>query len=343
MGDFGQFSLAPRWFFHRRKSRPGYPLLFLDLSTAVLAIPFFPPPDRTAILDPASAKPGSSRVLCHDMTYPKIPLAGVIGHPVAHSLSPRLHGHWLRRYGITGHYVPLDIAKSDLARVLAVMPRMGFVGCNVTIPHKQAALGLADQATDRARRIGAANTLTFGPDGRIHADNTDGHGFMANLRDGAPDIVLPGATVAVLGAGGAARAVLVALLGAGVGSILLSNRTMARAEALRDEFGARIATVPWEDAGETIARALVVVNTTSLGMTGQDALSVPLDMLRPGQVVSDLVYNPLETSLLQAARRAGAVAVDGLGMLLHQAVPGFERWFGRRPEVDAETRMALLS
>lgn len=277
------------------------------------------------------------------MTHPKIPLAGVIGHPIAHSRSPRLHGHWLRRYGISGHYVPLDIAPDDLGQALAALPRMGFVGCNVTIPHKQAALHLADHVSDRALRIGAANTLTFGPDGTVHADNTDGHGFMANLQDGAAGIVFSGVTVAVLGAGGAARAVLVALLDAGVAEILLSNRTLARAEALRDEFGARIKIAPWEGAGEMIARASVVVNTTSLGMIGEDALSVPLKGLHEGQVVTDLVYNPLETPLLHAAREAGAVTVDGLGMLLHQAAPGFERWFGRRPEVDAETRRAVLA
>lgn len=283
------------------------------------------------------------RARCDDMKHLKIPLAGVIGHPVAHSLSPRLHGHWLRHYGISGHYVPLDVAKDDLGRVLPALPRMGFVGCNVTIPHKQAALELADHVTDRARRIGAANTVTFGPDGAIYADNTDGHGFMANLQDGAPGLMLSGAIAGVLGAGGASRAVLAALLDAGVAGIFLSNRTIARAEALRDEFGTRITVVPWEEAGGIIARAALVVNTTSLGMRGQDALSVSLEGLHEGQVVTDLVYNPLETPLLHAAREAGAVAVDGLGMLLHQAAPGFERWFGCRPEVNAESRAAVLA
>lgn len=277
------------------------------------------------------------------MSSPSIPLAGVIGFPVGHSRSPRLHGHWLQRYEIAGHYVPLEVAPERLEQVLRALPQMGFRGCNVTIPHKEAVLDLADQVSDRARRIGAANTLTFSPGGQVHADNTDAHGFMANLGDGAPEMQLAGATVLALGAGGAARAVLVGLLEAGVGRILLANRTRARAEGLQAEFGDRITVIDWDTAGAAIAGADLIVNTTSLGMTGQPPLAIGFDGLHKAQVVSDLVYSPLETPLLAAARAAGAVAIDGLGMLLHQAAPGFERWFDHQPKVDAALRKAVLA
>ena len=276
------------------------------------------------------------------MTDTRIPIAGVIGNPVSHSRSPRLHHHWLRRYGIAGHYVPLHVQEEDLRDVLRTMPRMGFVGCNITIPHKVAVLELADQISDRATLIGAANTLIFRSDGRIIADNTDGYGFLANLRAGAPGWAPADGPAAVLGAGGAARAVIVALIEAGVPEILLTNRTRPKAEALRQDFGTRIRVVDWVQAGNAIEEALTVVNTTSLGMVGHPDLRVPLDGLHPGQTVTDLVYAPLETRLLAEARGAGCTVVDGLGMLLHQAVPGFERWFGRRPEVDEALRAAVL-
>jgi shikimate dehydrogenase len=223
------------------------------------------------------------------------------------------------------------------------LPLAGFVGVNVTIPHKVAALALAHDVTDRARRIGAANTLTFLRDGRIAADNTDGHGFISNLRQGAPDWSPDAGPAAVLGAGGAARAVIVALLDAGVPELRLSNRTRASAEALRAEFGDRIRVLDWMQAGEALRDAALVVNTTSLGMTGGGVFRVPLDALSPDALVTDLVYTPLDTPLLQGARARGCRTVDGLGMLLHQGVPGFERWFGHRPEVDETTRAAVLS
>lgn len=277
------------------------------------------------------------------MTDHKIPLAGVIGHPVAHSRSPKLHGHWLKTYGLSGHYVPMDVTPSDLEGVLRTLPKAGFVGANVTVPHKEAALRLADHVSDRASVIGAANTLVFRDDGTIHADNTDGYGFMENLRAGAPDWVPQDGPAVVFGAGGAARAVLWALADAGVPEILLTNRTRTRADHLKEEFGQRITVVDWVQAGNVIENAELVVNTTSLGMQGQPELRVPLDGLQPGTVVTDLVYAPLQTRLLQQAEEAGCTTVDGLGMLLHQAVPGFERWFGVRPEVDAETRAAALA
>ncbi len=277
------------------------------------------------------------------MSKDRIPLAGVIGHPVAHSKSPTLHGHWLKSYGLAGHYIPMDVAPDDLEIVLRSLPKAGFVGANVTVPHKEAALRLADNVSDRARKIGAANTLVFREDGTIHADNTDGYGFMENLRSGAPDWTPGDGPAVVFGAGGAARAVLQALVEAGVPKIMLTNRTRARADKLKDEFGQTITVVDWVQAGNVIEDAELVVNTTSLGMQGQLELRVPLDGLQPGAVVTDLVYAPLKTHLLQTAEEAGCTVVDGLGMLLHQAVPGFESWFGVRPEVNLDLRAAVLS
>ena len=236
----------------------------------------------------------------------------------------------------------MDVAPGDLETVLRTLPKAGFVGVNVTVPHKEAALRLADHVTDQAALIGAANTLVFQEDGTIRADNTDGYGFMQNLRSGAPDWIPSDGPAVVFGAGGAARAVLQALAEAGVPEILLTNRTRTRADHLKAEFGQRITVVDWVQAGNVIENAELVVNTTSLGMEGQPELRVPLDGLQPGAVVTDLVYAPLKTRLLQQAEEAGCTTVDGLGMLLHQAVPGFERWFGTRPEVTDELRAAVL-
>lgn len=275
--------------------------------------------------------------------HPRIPLAGVIGSPIAHSLSPRLHGHWLKTYGIAGYYIPMDVAGDDLETVLRALPKAGFVGCNVTIPHKEAVLALADVVTDRAALIGAANTLIFRKDGRIHADNTDGYGFIANLRQNAPGWDPASGPAAVMGAGGAARAVIASLLEVGVPEIRLANRTRARAEALRQEFGARIVVHDWVQAGNMLEDAVTVVNSSSLGMTGKPEFRVPLDALSPKAVVTDLVYAPLRTRLLEEAAAIGCTTVDGLGMLLHQAAPAFERWFGIRPDVDQRARDVVLA
>lgn len=272
----------------------------------------------------------------------RIPLAGVIGHPIAHSRSPALHGHWLKRYGIKGHYVPMDVAPQDLAEALKMLPRLGFVGINVTIPHKESILQLADVVTDRAALIGAANTLIFRKDGRIHADNTDGSGFMANLRQYAPHWDPHAAPVALFGAGGAARAVVAALIEVGVPEIRIANRTRLRAENLRHDFGAKLVVHDWVHAGNMLRGAGLVINSTSVGMTGKPDLRLPLDQLERGAVATDLVYTPLMTQFLIEAEERGAHVVDGLGMLLHQAAPGFERWFGKRPEVDAALRDAIL-
>jgi shikimate dehydrogenase len=277
------------------------------------------------------------------MSETRIPLAGVLGSPVAHSRSPALHGHWLRRYGLPGFYIPIDVAQADLADVVRMLPRMGFVGANVTIPHKEAVLALADVVTDRAALVGAANTLVFRQDGRLLADNTDGYGFIENLRQGAPSWVPASGPAVVLGAGGAARAVLIALIEAGVTEIRLVNRTRNRADALRAEFGTKVVVSDWVQAANIIEGAALLVNTTSLGMTGKSEFRVPLDGLDPSCVVTDLVYAPLRTTLLRRAAERGCVTVDGLGMLLHQAAPAFERWFGIRPQVDDDLRRAVLA
>ncbi len=276
------------------------------------------------------------------MTLLKIPLAGVIGSPIAQSKSPQLHGHWLKTYGIAGHYIPMDVTSDNLADVIRMLPKMGFVGVNVTAPHKEAVLAIADLVTDRAILIGAANTLIFRKDGKIHADNTDGYGFLENLKTGAPGWQPKVGPAAILGAGGAARAVIASLIDAGVPEVFLSNRTRVRAEKLKSDFGSRVRVFDWVQAGNMLEHAALAVNTTSLGMIGKSELRVPLDGLRPQTFVTDLVYAPLKTNFLETAEQMGCVTVDGLGMLLHQAVPGFERWFGTRPTVDRATRAAAL-
>lgn len=266
-----------------------------------------------------------------------IALAAVLGDPIKHSRSPRLHGHWLARYGIAGHYVPLHVRADDLAETLKLLPRLGFVGCNVTLPHKEAVLAMVARATPVARRIGAANTLTFGPEG-FEADNTDAHGFTWNILDAVPNWAPR--RVALIGAGGASRAVVVALQDRGAREILVTNRSPDRALALATEFG--LQAVDWAERGAMLAGCDTLVNGTSLGMTGQPPLDLPLDSLPRDALVTDLIYTPLETPLLAQARARGNPVVDGLGMLLHQAAPGFARWFGRVPEVDAELRAAVL-
>ncbi|SMX47111.1 shikimate dehydrogenase [Actibacterium lipolyticum] len=272
----------------------------------------------------------------------KIPLAGVIGSPIAHSASPRLHNYWLKKYGIPGFYVPMDIDHSDLKDALKMMPKLGFVGVNVTIPHKETVLALADVVSDRAALIGAANTLIFRQDGKLYADNTDGYGFVENIRQGAPGWDPAAGPAAVLGAGGAARAVIASFVEIGVTEIRLSNRTRARADVLRAEFGPKISVYDWAQAGNMLEGATTVVNTTSLGMAGKSDFRISLDALSPDAVATDIVYNPLRTKFLEEAEAKGCTTVDGLGMLLHQAAPGFERWFGHRPEVDDQTRSVVL-
>jgi shikimate dehydrogenase len=270
--------------------------------------------------------------------------AFVCGHPIAHSRSPKIHGHWLKTYGIAGSYEAIDVAPHDAAGFFATLGEDGFAGGNVTIPHKEAAYAAVARRDEAAEKIGAVNTLWF-EDGTLVGGNTDAAGFAANLDDHAPGWTKAGPVV-VLGAGGAARAVIQALKERGFRDIRVANRTVARAVELADRFGAGVSAHATESVPELLQDAGLLVNTTALGMAGQDdsgATAVNVDALPRHAIVTDIVYVPLETPLLAAARRRGLKTVDGLGMLLHQAVPGFERWFGRRPEVTKELRSLIIA
>jgi shikimate dehydrogenase len=275
-------------------------------------------------------------------------LAGVMGWPVGHSLSPRLHGFWLRQHRIDGAYVALAVAPGRLEQALLALPAMGFRGVNLTIPHKEPALALVDRITATASRVGAVNTVIVEQDGLL-GENTDGYGFMASLLAGAPGWQASAGPAVLLGAGGAARAIAVALIDAGAPELRLVNRTLARAEALAGKLadiagahGTALTAVPWQDEN-ALAGAALLVNTTSLGMTGQPPLAIDLAALPTKALVTDIVYNPLETRLLAAARARGHPVVDGLGMLLHQARPGFRAWFGADPEVSDALRATVLA
>ena len=264
--------------------------------------------------------------------------ACVIGWPIEHSRSPAIHGYWLKHYKIDGEYRVEAVRQEDLAAFLSSLAAKGYVGGNVTLPHKEEALRLADNVDAAARAIGAANTLWLGETGKLHASNTDAFGFVTNLEQQAPGWNAKERRPVVLGAGGAARAILYGLIEAGVGKILLLNRSRDRAEVLAKIFDRKVEVRDWEQRSKTLAGAGLLVNTTSLGMVGKPPLDLDLAALPKDAVVADIVYNPLETELLAAARAQGNRVVDGLGMLLHQAVPGFERWFGVRPEVTSELR-----
>jgi shikimate dehydrogenase len=264
--------------------------------------------------------------------------ACVIGWPVAHSRSPVIHRYWLKLYGLDGAYEMEAVRPEEIEGFLKGLGKRGYAGANVTLPHKEAALGAADRSDEAATAIGAANTLWLDAKGLLHAGNTDAYGFMTHLAAEAPDWNKGSRPVMVLGAGGAARAILHGLLEAGASKILLANRTEDRADALAQGFGSRVSVVPWEDRNRALAGCGLLVNATSLGMTGKPPLDLDLSALPKDATVADIVYSPLETPLLAAAKARGNRIVDGLGMLLHQAVPGFERWFGVRPEVTPELR-----
>lgn len=271
----------------------------------------------------------------------KAKLAGVIGWPVSHSRSPRLHGFWLDTLKIDGAYIPLAVSPDRLLQVVQALPHMGFAGVNLTVPHKETILSIVDQLDPVAKRIGAVNTLVFGEHGRIEGRNTDAFGFLENLRRGAESWHPAAGPAVVLGAGGAARAVIVALQDAGVPEIRVANRSPARTQALLDDIHGPIA-IEWSKRNDALDGAALLVNTTLLGQTGQPPLEICLDALPQTAVVNDIVYVPLETELLRAARGRGNVGVDGLGMLLWQAVPGFHAWFGIRPEVTPALRHYVL-
>jgi shikimate dehydrogenase len=272
------------------------------------------------------------------------PLAGIMGWPVAHSRSPLLHGFWLDETGLDGAYLPLPVRPDKIEEALRALSILGFRGCNLTIPHKQTALSIVDRVEPLARRIGAVNTIVVAPDGRLEASNTDAFGFRENLREAVPEWQPDAGPAVVLGAGGSARAVVAALGDAGVGEIRLVNRTLSRAEAVAADLSTpttRVTVHSWGEAGEIQRDAGLLVNTTSLGMTGQPALALDLSLLPRTAPVADIVYVPLETDLLAAARRHGHPVVDGLGMLLHQGRPGFEAWFGAAVRVTPKLRTAM--
>ena len=268
-------------------------------------------------------------------------LAGVMGWPVAHSRSPALHGYWLQRYGINGAYVPLAVRPEGLEAALRGLPALGFAGCNITLPHKERAMQLVDRLEPIARRIGAINCIIVDAEGRLTGTNNDGYGYIESLKQAWPDWRASAGAAVVLGAGGGARAVVASLIDEGAPEIRLINRTGARAQSLAREYGSPVTTIPWESRHDALDGAALLVNTTSQGMVGQPPLELALERLPKSAGVSDIVYIPLETPLLAAARARGNATVNGLGMLLNQARPAFKAWFGVLPEVTAELRQRV--
>lgn len=266
----------------------------------------------------------------------------ITGQPVIYSRSPLLHGFWLKAYGIDGAYAREEVPPEGAADFYRSLARRGYVGCNVTAPNKEIAFSVLDEADESAAALGAANTLWL-EDDRLFGASTDGYGFIANLDAGAPGWDKERRLALVLGAGGASRAIVHALVARGFGRVVLANRTLERAQAVAALFGPAVVPVTLERAAGMMADADVLVNCTSAGMKGSQPLQLDLSRLRPGTVVSDIVYVPLKTPFLKAAAALGLPTVDGLGMLLHQGVPGFERWFGVRPQVTEELRAHLIA
>jgi len=270
-------------------------------------------------------------------------LAGVMGWPVSHSRSPLMHNHWLRHYGIAGVYVPLPVLPERLPEALKGLSALGFAGCNLTIPHKVAAMAYMDDIDPLARRMGAINTVVVGADGRLSGFNNDGYGFLQSLLDAQPDFRADAGPITVLGAGGAARAVVLSLAEQGARDIRLLNRTQETAQRLADELGGPIQVLPWAARESALEGAALLVNTTSLGMRDQPELTLRLDALPKTALVCDVIYVPLETALLRQARLRGHVTVNGLGMLMNQARPAFKSWFGVLPEITPELKQAMLA
>ena len=268
--------------------------------------------------------------------------ACVIGWPIEQSRSPLIYGHWLKQYGIAGAYTKEAVRPENLQQFLKNLAANGLTGCNVTVPHKEAAFALAAAQDPSAVAVGAANTLWL-ESGRLHAANTDTYGFMTHLNASAPGWQRPTAPVSILGAGGAARAVLWGFLRAGVAEIRLFNRSRDRAEALARHFGSAVKVCDWENRSDLSREASILVNTTTLGMKGVGSPGIDFGGFAPNCVVCDIVYVPLETAFLREARAYGLRTIDGLGMLLHQAVPGFEKWFGVRPQVTPQLRAEIVA
>lgn len=277
------------------------------------------------------------------MSGEKFTVAGVIGWPIGHSLSPRLHGHWLKRYGVAGTYIPMAVAPEQVGNAIHGVVALGLAGSNVTVPHKEAVMPFLDEVEPTARRIGAVNTIVVKPDGRTVGSNTDGFGFLENIRAGVDGWQPDAGAAVVIGAGGAARSILVALIDGGCPEIRLVNRSPERAERVSAEMGPPVRAVPWERRAEALDGASLLVNTSAAGMADNPTLDLTLGSLPKSAIVTDIVYAPLRTKLLVDAAANGNRTVDGLGMLLHQARPGFEAWFGVAPTVDQALRAAVLA
>jgi len=273
----------------------------------------------------------------------KFVMAGVMGWPVAHSRSPTIHNHWIRQYGLQGAYGLFPVQPGKLEDAIRGLPALGLAGCNVTIPHKVDAMKLMDVVDPLARRMGAINTIVVTPEGALHGFNNDGFGYIQCLRDAKPDWQANAGAATVLGAGGAARAVVLSLLDQGATEIRLVNRTKSKAQALADEFGAGVKVYDWSERSEALSDIALLVNTTNQGMHGQPDLDIQLERLPVTALVSDAIYIPLETPLLKAARLRGNQTVNGLGMLLNQARPAFKAWFGVLPEITPELHTAILA
>ena len=269
-------------------------------------------------------------------------LAAVLGNPISHSKSPRMHNYWLKQNKLNGYYIPIKVELEDFEKTIRALVNMGFSGVNVTIPHKLSALKIADKSSSTAQYIGAANTLTFTKENKIYADNTDAYGFINNIKCKYPDWTPKKGTSVILGAGGASRAVIAALLSEGSEKIIVLNRTFEKAEALKKDYDNKITIESWENINEVLASSSTIINTTSLGMNDETFIPINPKAIPEKSLVSDLVYTPLETNLLKIAKNRGSKTVDGLGMLIHQGVPGFEAWFGQKPLVTEELREILI-
>lgn len=268
-------------------------------------------------------------------------LVGVMGSPISHSRSPAIHNHWIAEHGVAGHYAPLLVTQDGLERALRALHPLGFAGVNLTIPLKEAALAIVDHVDPLAKSIGAINCVVVAQDGALEGYNYDAFGFLAALKEAAPEFRADAGPAVILGAGGASRALIAGLLAEGAPEIRLVNRTLERAQALTAEFGPRVRPTAWRERADALAGAALLVNATSMGMAGQPPLEIALDALPADAIVNDIVYVPLETELLARARARGLRGVDGLGMLLHQARPAFEKWFGIAPQVTPELRRRI--
>ncbi len=277
-----------------------------------------------------------------DKNENSIYLAGVIGNPIAHSKSPKLHNYWLSKYKINGFYIPFSVTTEKLETSIRSLMELGFSGVNVTIPHKTNVLSFADSITDRAALIGAANTLYFSKSGKIHADNTDGYGFIQNIIDEIPEYDFYDKTALIYGAGGSARAIASALLSNGVKEVGITNRTRSKAQIISENLGAKVSVVDWRAAPDTITKVDIIINATSMGMVGQPDFSQPISRAKKTALVVDIVYNPLVTELIKEAKKMKLQTVGGIGMLINQAVPGFEHWFQKKPQIDDEIRRFIV-